>query len=390
MLKLAIRLPFLSDRDKLRMRRSLIKAQTGDLVASLRKYETAPKPSMIRDETGAPQPAPSTHRGLVVPDSSSVSFDDAAGASASIESHAVPLPNHEALDPKPVGYRFSGILPGLLTAETRGAWLQENREAVTKLLIERFAGYDTLSLDVFDTYLLRGPEAEAARFLEFSGFVIDQLATTPFQPLVDGISPESLALMRARAMQSTYRFRPRVNGCNEGSIDEVAQNVASSLGGGQDLAEALLDLEVEFEARKLAPNPVLGDLVRHFKERGGRAILISDMYLHGPQIEAICRKVDPESFGAIDTVFSSADTITNKRSGTLFGVVQERLSLDPAKTVHVGDSSRSDVEMARLSGWNAMHFPISRPEALARERSLHEVVDHFDRAGIDVRDWAKV
>jgi FMN phosphatase YigB (HAD superfamily) len=260
---------------------------------------------------------------------------------------------------------------------------------LTSNLMDRLEAYDTLSLDVFDTFLLRGPESEAERYLRWARFVLAGLANGPYETLARDTTPEELTVLRAKALELSYRFRKRIANSAEGSIREVARNVAYSLGQDQAFALKLLELEVEFETMQLQRNPLLSEVVVSFHRQGGRVLLISDMYLHANMIESICRRVDPDGMVHVDKVISSADTIISKRSGHIFGMVADTLCLNPSHTVHIGDNFDSDVVMARLAGWHAMHFPVSRPERAARERSLEWTIAHFDECGIDSRTWAK-
>lgn len=292
--------------------------------------------------------------------------------------------------PDPLVRSFSALPAGFHDARSRPDWLRENAAEVESCLTAALDRMTTLSLDVFDTFMLRGTESEAERFHLFSDYVLEELRDDPAGALLKRQSLESMTLMRARGMQLSYKFRPVLDGCGEGSINEVAKSVALAIGGGQKLADRLIELEVAFEARMLTANIPLGAAMKKFKARGGRIILISDMYLHGDQISRICARVDPDGFDCVDAVYSSADTLYSKRAGKLFPLVETEQKLDTERTIHVGDSYVSDVERARQAGWNALHFPVSRPEQAARSESLRALVSKYDTAGIDIRDWAKV
>lgn len=389
LLKLAINIPGVPLKRRVKFHRSLAKAETGELYASLSKYlryvellestQSYSRPRKITDLSD-----------LIRSDKQRLKFDEADDTSCCAVARRTATPEMAINSPFPEIQRFSGWPLDMEAANSRADWLDKNRDLVLSDLTDRLASFDTLSLDVFDTFLIRGPEAEATRFLEFSGYLKRELSQGPFAGHLAHVSAESLTLMRAKAMYLTYRFRPRVDGCGEGSIVDVANSIAATLGGGYGLAERLLELEVSFEANKLRRNAVLSNLAAHFKERGGCVILLSDMYLHKEHIEGICKSVDPEGFALVDRVYSSADTVLNKRSGTVFRLVIDEMAIDPGTTVHVGDSFRSDVEMARLAGLNALHFPVSRREIQARQQSLADTVAKFDNIGVCVRDWAKL
>ncbi len=395
LLKVAVHIPWLPKRRRAKFRRSLIKSQVAELHSSLYRYSKEAG-ALVKSHPTIPTPnVTDVHprfsvSGLASPSEARATFKAQANTSASVTARAVKPPAIEVSDPQPTSFRFSGWPLEMRDVASRCTWLEENKDIVIGDLNNRLEGVQTLSLDVFDTFLLRGTEAEATRFLEFSDFVLKALSQTKYADLVHGVSREGLTLMRTRAMQLTYRFRDRVASCNEGSILEVARQISASLGGDTALADLLIDLEIDFETTKLTRNPVLSDLVVQVKERGGRVILISDMYLHKEHIEAICQKLDPVGLSCIEATISSADTILNKRSGTLFGHVLDELDINPNTMLHVGDSFRSDVEMARKAGVDALHFAVSGPELSARQQSLADTVRRFDEIGIDATQWAKV
>lgn len=389
LLNLLSQLPFVPVKLRVRASRLIVESQIGSFATAMSALGGPPVNVRYSKGEIARQPNSSGPYDTNLVASGSVdSFRSVSNTSASVRFHDIGAVS---------GYRVAplkesclSLPPNVVSTPSRERWLTENQTHLVEELWSLLGKYDVVSLDVFDTFLLRGSDSEAARFLEFSAFIRDELSGTEFQPLIEGISAESLAIVRARAMQHTYRFRSQIEGCSEGSIIEVAHYVARSLGGDTRMAERLLELEIIFEANVLHRNPVLSALVQRFKSAGKRAILISDMYLHADQIGSICARVDPIGAKAIDKIYSSADTILNKRSSKIFELVEKDFGLEPAFTVHVGDSSRSDVEHARMAGWNAMHFPVSRSEMRARQESLSKTIRHFDDKGINVREWAKL
>jgi hypothetical protein len=73
-----------------------------------------------------------------------------------------------------------------------------------------------LSLDVFDTLLLRDDISEARRFLEMS-----EEAAARLGPGAAGMTGLDLLLRRVDGMRFSYWTRPTVDGSREGSIEEV-------------------------------------------------------------------------------------------------------------------------------------------------------------------------
>ena len=292
--------------------------------------------------------------------------------------------------PAPIVERFHPFPEGYYEAESRAAWLAENVETICDTVLGALDGKTCLSLDVFDTFLLRGAEAEATRCLEFSARIAEELERSGERPAAGSLSAEDLCLLRTNGMRLTYRCRPRRRGCGEGHIEDVARLISRWIAGDGSLTERLLDLETRFESEKLVRNAALSEAALRFRKAGGKVILVSDMYLPKTMIQEICENVDPEGSAAVDRIFSSADEILSKRSGRIFEFIAEEMGLDSRDFLHVGDSFLGDVEMPRENGWDALHFPISRREAELRQASLQGTVTHFLDRGIDVSDWAKV
>lgn len=217
-----------------------------------------------------------------------------------------------------------------------------------------------MSLDVFDTLLLRNDVPEARRFWEIAGDCADRLG-----------AGDQLNHFRARqeAMRLSYRARPAVEGCRDGCINDVLRMQCGSLGLPTSRAAEMREIEISVEAASLAPNMGILQAAAEFRERGGTAILISDMDLDGDAIADIIRRVHNHA-EVFDALFSSADCVVCKRSGRIFPFVEEALRLAPSDFVHWGDSLDGDVRRPRAAGWRSHHFPVSDAEVAQRHDAL--------------------
>lgn len=90
----------------------------------------------------------------------------------------------------------------------------------------------------------------------------------------------------------------------------------------------------------------------------GRVLFLSDFYLPGAAIAALLSTHGLEELAQSGIV--SCEVGFNKRSGRLFSHLHERLSVSPARHLHIGDSIQSDVEPARRQGVTSIHY---QPEA---------------------------
>ncbi|MBX3428469.1 MAG: hypothetical protein KF779_02680 [Hyphomonadaceae bacterium] len=252
----------------------------------------------------------------------------------------------------------------------------------------RASGAQVLSLDVFDTFLLRDNQSEARRFWELSKKVRDFLRDKHVR--ARELTAEDFLIARVDGMRISYRTRREVKGCREGALEDVVKIVRRALALPADFDNALVQEEIEYEAGTLTSNRALVDLAREVKASGGRVILVSDMYLSSAQIAAILEHVDTGAARCVDTIFSSCDLIVSKRSGRIFREIERRMELGPSDFFHIGDSLLGDVAKPREAGWSSLHFPVSIAESREREVDLMRFVAEMRDRGLSVADWAKV
>ncbi|WP_421702452.1 HAD family hydrolase [Aliiroseovarius sp.] len=218
-----------------------------------------------------------------------------------------------------------------------------------------------LSLDVFDTLLLRDNSAEVTRFVEFGAAMADVA-----QGAGVDVDADTAFLARHRGTRASYRTTRAVNGCREGSLSEIHRVASRLLVGDDRLTADFIAAELAAEQRRLTVNPALAAYVAEFKARGGRVALVSDMYMHRAQILTLLTGAGVD-MDQVDLLISSADTKVTKGSGGIFPLVEEALGATPDQFVHLGDSFRGDVRQPRLRGWAAQFLPLSRTDVVARQ-----------------------
>lgn len=229
-----------------------------------------------------------------------------------------------------------------------------------------------LSLDVFDTLLIRDNSSELTRFVEIGECMARFLQGKTTRGRRQDKKPVSLTrggvdafLARYLGTKATYRARDRVKGYGEGSLTEIHTVSSRLLTGTSGARDKFIDIELEYESTRVQPNRLLLDYVERHAERGGSTILVTDMYMHADQVENLLRAtgVDPEIFSSIT---SSADICISKASGLVFPEIESRLGLPASKFLHVGDSLKGDFRQPMTKGWRALHLPISVAEIEAR------------------------
>jgi FMN phosphatase YigB (HAD superfamily) len=256
--------------------------------------------------------------------------------------------------------RFDAIETELSRTVDRLALLNDDgfRRRVFRALDLRLAEHGdraVLSLDVFDTLLLRDGSSELRRFVEIGALMAAHAGR--------GIDPVDAFLARHLGTQASYRAGPRIEGCGEGSLTEIHRTAARLLCLPDAFAEDFIGIELDHEATRVVPNPLLADYMARHKARGGSVVLVSDMYMHATQIAALIERCGIARDGW-DALYSSADCKVSKASGGIFARVAE--ATDAPFVLHLGDSLKGDFVRPRAAGWDAVLLPV--PDALLAQR----------------------
>ncbi|MCU4652175.1 hypothetical protein N8I71_05000 [Roseibacterium sp. SDUM158016] len=263
--------------------------------------------------------------------------------------------------------RFDGIAATLTDAPDREALLRDRafRRRLFTALDARLTRRDggpagLLSLDVFDTLLLRDGSSELRRFVE----VGEAMATHAGR----AITAIDAFLARHLGTKASYRAGPRVDGCGEGSLTEIHLTAARLLGMPDAMADDFVGIELVNEAARVSVNRLLLSYIDRHRARGGKVVLVSDMYMHAGQIAALLARCGVPA-SSYDALYSSADTKVSKASGGIFARIAE--AREAPFVVHLGDSPLGDCRRPREAGWDAMLLPV--PETLLAERRRDRV-----------------
>ncbi|MFM9863057.1 MAG: HAD family hydrolase [Micropepsaceae bacterium] len=291
--------------------------------------------------------------------------------------------------PPPVVYDFAPVARELLVCDSRAALLNGGKGADIRKALDREiekAAPRVLSFDVFDTFLLRNNKPETARYLELSARIAERLAGAVPKPPAD----IDLLLARLQGMAFSYRTRKAVDGCREGHIEQVVRYARAALNLPRETEDTFLAAELDYETANLTVNPILAAVASAFRARGGKVILVSDMYLGAKEINLILTRLSNGVNNWYDKIYSSADHVLSKRSGKIFPFIEKDLSVPGKEFLHIGDAWEGDIVRPREAGWNALHFPISTRETGARESALRVFVGDLKTRGHDLTQWARV
>ncbi|MDP2520912.1 HAD family hydrolase [Shimia thalassica] len=211
-----------------------------------------------------------------------------------------------------------------------------------------------LSLDVFDTLVLRDNSSELTRFFEIGG----RMAKIVEAHTGNGVRQVDAFIARWLGTKATYRASRLVHGCREGSLSELHSTASKLLTGSDRLAEAFIEAELAYEVSRISPNPALVSYMERYRKVGGKVVLLTDMYMHAEQVSVLLEKlgVHPTAY---DALISSADVKVSKASGKIFSLMEEEMNAGPDDFVHLGDSLRGDVSQPLRHRWQALHLPLS-------------------------------
>ena len=145
------------------------------------------------------------------------------------------------------------------------------------------------------------------------------------------------------------------------NLREVAAEVRHELGEG-GLAELEADLQAECASVRLRPG--IAEIWRSLRERGVRIGVCSNLALPygAPLLDAL-----PDT---PDAVILSYEVGLVKPDPAIFRLVCDRLGLQPAEILFVGDTPSADIEGPHAIGMSAMH--ISDFEVYSR-RDVHKI-----------------
>lgn len=228
-------------------------------------------------------------------------------------------------------------------------------------------GRTVLSLDVFDTLILRDNTAEIARFFEVAG----KMAKLASSATGREITQVDAFLARQMGTEATYRASLRKQGCREGSFTEIHATASRLLTGSDDLCADFMDAELENETHRIVPNPFFESYIEAARARGITILLLSDMYMHAAHIEDLLSRLGIDN-DAYDVLISSADTKVSKASGGVFSLVEKELGVRENDVVHIGDSRTGDVLRPIQHGWSALHLPLSDRDIALRKQAEKE------------------
>lgn len=229
-------------------------------------------------------------------------------------------------------------------------------------LIAQSSKIKVVSVDVFDTLLLRTTTPEFTKFRKFGDEISKRV---PF--VLDSIEKQSLYFMKLRilAAKTVYHQKKPIKGGREARLSEIYDLMIIALKLQFDLSEKqindirklLYEIEIECELLDLSVNTTLVEILKEIKNQDKKIIAISDMYLSVEDIKLLLKA--NETYDLFDQIIVSSEFGYGKASGVLFDDVLDMQAIEPYQMCHLGDNYRSDYLQPTAKGIRAIYSPRS-------------------------------
>ncbi|WJI16287.1 polysaccharide biosynthesis protein [Pseudoxanthomonas winnipegensis] len=231
---------------------------------------------------------------------------------------------------------IAGILPGdgtqTLSDEGARNWRSYFQEPMQTRITVAALQARLVSVDLFDTLATR-PFLYPSGARAYLGELIRN---------AHGIS--DFAALRQQAEQ-------RARAHNGGDVDLAQIYAAMSAlpaGPSAQTAAALMDMELECEARLLRPRDEVLRSISNLRRSVGRIIAVSDMYLTAAQLQ---RALPDAVWRLTDHCYVSCQTQQRKDDGSAWDALPALESTPATQWLHVGDNERSDVQLPQDRGY---------------------------------------
>lgn len=210
---------------------------------------------------------------------------------------------------------------------------------------------EVVSLDLFDTVLLRRVRAETHRFRDLAHRLHDALHR------VGAPAPAAAVIWRARcqAARLAYRTARLTDGCREGTLPAILRLQLADLHLDDSLAGLFREEELAWEAGQLRLSPAAMAFIARARSLGKRVIACSDMYLSAEDVGTILSRLGTTA--AFDTMHISSETRVAKSNGAMFRHVTRATGIAADALLHVGDNYFADVVGARRAGVRGVWVP---------------------------------
>ncbi|MDP5209202.1 hypothetical protein [Microbulbifer sp. 2205BS26-8] len=234
-----------------------------------------------------------------------------------------------------------------------------------------------VSVDVFDTILFRNGKSEIRRFYEIADLISSSEICVNKK-----ITTLDIFMARIDSTKVTYRASNTIDGCREGSLIDIYQQICFILGIEQKYIDEFIDIEIRYEIDNLKANFGLWEILKNYKNNGVKIVFLSDMYMHGKHIKKILNHFFFDFDNVVIKVVSSADEVISKHSGKIYKKLKSDFKWPSKNWLHLGDNHHSDVVQAKRNGINSIHLPINNQTLIEQEECRNRFYTFFKSKSI--------
>lgn len=184
--------------------------------------------------------------------------------------------------------------------------------------------YDVISLDVFDTALIR--------LCTYPGGVFSYIEE---QHLIPDF--------KKKRLKAESNARSKYNKQKDISLQQIYQE--------PELSHIDPQLEIKTELQFCVANPIIYDLYMRAKVLKKKIYFVSDMYLSK---EHITQLLQAQGYHDYDQLYVSSEDDLIKGDGSRFIALKEELT--GQKIIHLGDNYLADYEWPKKHGFDAVHY----------------------------------
>lgn len=227
-------------------------------------------------------------------------------------------------------------------------------------VLKAVEGYEYVSLDLYDTLLLRPyvRPKDVFRHIE--------------------LKENAPGFVQARVESE----RKCMLGPDTTTIDRIYEGMPEKF-------RRLKDKEFEYESNAVCPRRIL-ETYRSIVENH-KVVLVSDMYMPKDFLENLLTKNNIKGYLKL---YVSSETGKSKDKGTMYGHIAEDLGIDKSQIIHVGDNAKSEYLVPKKLGFNSILVEKPRKVYFSKHRPIkryYEKAQSLERSiivGMDIiREW---
>jgi predicted HAD superfamily hydrolase len=219
-----------------------------------------------------------------------------------------------------------------------------------------------ISLDIFDTILLRNALSERRRFAQIAHRACVDLSARGIR-----IPTQLVMNTRREAQLLAYKAVEAEHPWADVTLEQILRVQSALTDIHPDIMlPVMVAAEIEIEAKVLTPNRSLIARIDAERSRGIRTIAISDTYFSAAHVSDLFGRLLGRS--PVDAIYTSADLGLTKRGGRIFSAVLEREGAAAADMRHMGDDPLADKRNPEAVGMTAQL--LQRPWAVRLMRRL--------------------